>query len=126
MPVFVSNRQSLEGVVDVIQRAQAGRNELAYDRPPAGLSLPILSRFDSRTEWESAQEWLDIAAAQLKPFYADWLPKRFEVRKVLERTKLPYVAYFSFGGDVAVLAQGISDPESLGYALNAISLAHRR
>ena len=120
IPVFVSNRQSLEGVVDVIKRAQAGRNELAYDRPPAAI-LPILSRFDSRTEWESAQEWLDIAAAHLKPFYADWLPKQFEPRHVLERTKLPYVAYFSFGETLPALAQGISDPESLGYALNTIS-----
>ena len=120
VPVFVSNWQSLEGVVDVITRAQAGRNELAYDRPPAAI-LPILSRFDSRTEWESAQEWLDIAADRLKPFYADWLPRRFSPRIALERTKLPYVAYFSFGETLPALAQGISDPDSLGYALNTIS-----
>jgi cellulose biosynthesis protein BcsQ len=119
-PVFVSNRQSLEGVVDVITRAQAGRNELSYDRPPAAI-LPILSRFDSRTEWTSAQEWLDIAAQRLGPFYADWLPKDIAPRIAIERTKLPYIAYFSFGETLPALGQGISDPDSLGYALNTIS-----
>ena len=41
-------------------------------------------------------------------------------RKILERTKLPHVAYFSFGEKLAVLNQGVSDPESLGYALNSV------
>ena len=120
VPVFSSNLQSLEGIVDVITRAQAARRKLAYDRPPAAI-LPILSRFDSRTEYESAQEWLDIAADRLRPFYEDWLPLRFNARQALERTKLPYVAYFSFGETMPALTEGVSDPDSLGYALNAVS-----
>jgi len=112
VPVFVSNWQSLEGIVDVITRAQTGRNELAYDRPPAAI-LPILSRFDSRTEWASAQRWLDIAARLLEPFYADWLPKNIAPRIAIERTKLPYVAYFSFGETLPAIGQGVSDPDSL-------------
>ena len=120
VPVFVSNLQSLDGVVDVIARAQAQRKTLAYDRPPAVI-LPILSRFDSRTEYESAQEWLNLSADRLKEFYAAWLPVRFNPRQALERTKLPYVAYFSFGEKLPALARSASDPDSLGYALNAVS-----
>lgn len=120
VPVFVSNQQSLDGVVDVITRAQARRNDLAYDRPPAAI-LPLLSRFDSRTEFESAQEWLDISADRLGKFYADWLPRELEPRQALEKTKLPYVAYFSFGETLPTLTQGVSDPDSLGYALNTVS-----
>jgi cellulose biosynthesis protein BcsQ/tetratricopeptide (TPR) repeat protein len=120
VPVFMSNLQSIEGVVYVIKRAQARRNNLAYDRPPA-LILPIMSRFDSRTEYASAQEWLNIAANRCKPFYADWLPTNFSPRQALERTKLPYVAYFSFGETMPALTQGTSDPDSLGYALNTVS-----
>ena len=120
IPVFVSNLQSLEGAVEVMERAQARRKGLAYDRPPAAI-LPILSRFDSRTEYESAQEWLEISANRVEPFYRDWLPSNFSPRLALERTKLPYVAYFSFGETLPALTEGASDPESLGYALNAVS-----
>ena len=119
VPVLTANHQNVDGVFDVLRRAQAGRQKLAFDRPPA-LVLPVLSRFDTRTEYESANEWLDLLSERLKEFYADWLPVDVSPRKVLERTKLPHVAYFSFGEKLAVLHQGISDPESLGYALNSV------
>jgi cellulose biosynthesis protein BcsQ len=121
VPVFVANAQNIDGIVDVIHRAQRGRQDLAYDRPPA-MVLPVLSRFDNRTELEFANEWLSIAVNRLGEFYADWLPSGVEARAMLERTKLPYVAYFGFGEKLAVLLQGVSDPDSLGYALNNIAL----
>lgn len=121
VPVFVSNYQSIEGAVEVITQAQAGRKSLAYDRPPAAI-LPILSRFESRAEYETAQEWLDILADRVKPFYDDWLPAGFSPRRALEKTKLPYVTFFSFGEKLPALIDSTSDPESLGYALNVVSL----
>jgi MinD-like ATPase involved in chromosome partitioning or flagellar assembly len=121
VPVFVSNYQSIDGAVDVIGRAQAARKKLAYDRPPAAI-LPIFSRFESRAEYETAQRWLDIAAESVGPFYSDWLPSRLGPRRALEKTKLPYVTYFSFGEQMPALMDSISDPESLGYALNIVSL----
>jgi cellulose biosynthesis protein BcsQ/tetratricopeptide (TPR) repeat protein len=118
VPVLVANHQNVDGVLEVLKSAQEGRQRLAYDRPPA-LVLPILSRFDSRTEYRSASEWLDLLAEKLAPLYADWLPVSISPRKVLERTKLPYIAYFSFGEKLPVLDQSSSDPESLGYALDS-------
>jgi cellulose biosynthesis protein BcsQ len=120
VPVFVANAQNVDGVVDVLRRAQKGRQDLAYDRAPA-LVLPLLSRFDGRTELELVNEWLTIAANKLGEFYTGWLPIGIEPRHILERTKLPYVAYFAFGEKLAVLLQGVSDPDSLGFALNAVA-----
>jgi cellulose biosynthesis protein BcsQ len=120
VPVFIANWQNLEGIVDTLRRAQRGRQELAYDRPPA-LVLPVLSRFESRTEVESANEWLSRAATMLAECYADWLPKNVEPRLMLEWTKLPHIAYFGFGERLAVQLQGTSDPDSLGYAYNTVA-----
>jgi len=120
VPVFAANHQNIEGILEVLKRAQEGRQHLAYDRSPA-LVLPVLSRFDSRTEHESANEWLDLVAERFSNFYADWLPGSIAPRKILERTKLPYVGFYSFGEKLPVMDPGITDPESLGYALNSVA-----
>ncbi|WP_051075586.1 tyrosine-protein kinase family protein [Saccharothrix espanaensis] len=120
VPVFTANHQSVDGVVDVMHRAQAGRQALDYDRPPL-VVLPLPARFDGRTERRSAQEWLEIFADRFEPFYQDWLPRGIRPRQILERTKLPYVAYFSFGERLPVRSDDAADPESLGYALHTVA-----
>ena len=120
VPVFTASRQSVDGVIDVMRRAQEGRQLLAYDRAPAAI-VPLPSRFDSRTEYELSQQWLDEFAIQFEEFYNSWLPKEIPVRQVLERTKLPYVAFFSFGERLPVFEESGSDPESLGYALRTFA-----
>ena len=120
--VFTTNEQSVDGVIKVASRAQAARQTLAYDRMPL-LVFPLLSRFDGRTEFQEAQKWLDRLDDTLKPFYNDWVPKSIQARRVLERTKLPYIAFFSFGENLPAVTEGTSDPEGLGYAyLSAASL----
>jgi cellulose biosynthesis protein BcsQ len=121
VPFFTPNAQSLEGIVEVMTRAQEKRDTLPYDQVPARI-LPILSRFDATTEFDRGQEWLDRSATRLRGFYSSWLPTNCPPRLALERTKLPYVPYFSFGEELAVLLKGASDPTSLGYALNVVSL----
>jgi len=120
VPMFVANHQSLDGTLEVLAIAQKRRQEFAYDRPPA-LILPVISRLDTRTEYESASEWLDLFSERLSGLYADWLPTSVPLRRILERTKLPYIPYFSFGEKLAVLREGVSDPDSLGYALNSVA-----
>lgn len=115
VPVFTANEQSLEGTKEIVQRAQLGRQQLAYDRAPF-LVFPLPSRFDGRTEVEEAQKWLDRFTEELAPFYADWVPATIDVREVVERTKLPYIAYFSFGEKLPVVTHSTTDPESLGHA----------
>jgi WD40 repeat protein/MinD-like ATPase involved in chromosome partitioning or flagellar assembly len=120
VPVFTASRQSVEGVIDVMRRAQEGRQLLAYDRAPAAV-VPLPSRFDSRTEFALSQRWLDEFTEKFSEFYASWLPKDTTVRQVLERTKLPYVAFFSFGERLPVFEETGSDPESLSYALRTFA-----
>jgi len=120
--IFSANRQSLDGTKQVARRAQIARQALAYDRTRL-LIFPLPSRFDSRTEFRESQHWLKTFANELEEFYCDWLPKDVMVPKVLERTKLPYVAYFSFGEKLPVVTEGTTDPESLGFAYqNAATL----
>jgi CO dehydrogenase nickel-insertion accessory protein CooC1 len=113
--VFSANEQSLLGAKDVAIRAQRARQNLAFDRMPL-LVFPLPSRFDSRTEFKESQKWLQIFARELEPFYADWVPRNFSTVEILERTKVPYVAFFSFGEKLPVLTHGTSDPEGLGHA----------
>jgi MinD-like ATPase involved in chromosome partitioning or flagellar assembly len=126
VPVFSANMQNLEGLVDVIARAQRQRMTLPEDRTAAAV-LPILSRFDSRFELELADRWLNLSAEALQDFYSVWLPEvpRTDlvrrVKLMLRRTSLPYVPYYSFGEELPAFAASSSGFDSLGYALNVVS-----
>ncbi len=120
VPVFTANRQSLDGAKQIALRAQKARQSLAYDRSHL-LIFPLPSRFDSRTEFRESQHWLKVFAEELADFYGDWVPKAVTPLQVLERTKLPYVAYFSFGEKLPVVLEGTTDPESLGFAYETVA-----
>ncbi len=115
VPIFSPNRQSLEGTKNVVLKAQAARQKLEYDRTRF-LVFPLLARIDSRTEYRESQAWLRLFASELGEFYRDWLPKGTTPQQILERTKIPYVAFFSFGEKLPALTEGTSDPDGLGFA----------
>lgn len=75
------------------------------------LVFPLPSRFDSRTQYEEAKQWLKTFADELGQFYSDWLPKPYTPLQIIEKTKLPCIAYFSFGEKLPVVTEGTSDPE---------------
>jgi hypothetical protein len=112
--VFSANNQSFEGALAVAGAAQAARRNLGVPRPPLAV-LPILSRFDRGDEVAEADQWLRRFSEELKPFYDDWLPKRFEPLQMIILTKVPYVTLFSFGEKLPVLTHGVSDPQLPGY-----------
>jgi len=113
--LFTANEQSLSGVIDVANKAQAARWDLPFDRASL-LCLPIPSRFDSSEEFKISQEWLNRFSQDLEKIYGDWLPRTVEKRHFLEITKIPYSSYFSFGEKLPVIEQGTTDPAGLGYA----------
>jgi tetratricopeptide (TPR) repeat protein len=112
--VFSANNQSFEGALAVAGAAQAARRNLGVPRPPLAV-LPILSRFDRGDEVAEADQWLKRFSEELKPFYDDWLPKRFKPLQMIELTKVPYVTLFSFGEKLPVLTHGVSEPQLPGY-----------
>jgi MinD-like ATPase involved in chromosome partitioning or flagellar assembly len=118
IPVFAANEQSLSGAIDVVHRAQLARMRLARAPGPA-LVFPLPSRFDDRTEIDLADAWMSTFAKDLAEFYEPWVPEEYTAREVLERTKLPYVPYYSFGESLPVLRDSSGDLSSLGFALRS-------
>jgi len=118
--LFLATEQSLNGVIDVAQKATIARQKLPFER--LGLvSLPIPGKFDAKEEFKISQEWLDRFASELSELYTDWLPTSVKIRDILEITKIPYVPYFSFGEKLPVLEQGTIDPAGLGYAYETLT-----
>ena len=57
--LFTTNKQSLNGTIDVMNRARRARKNLPFDRTYL-LGVPIPARDESRTEYELALEWRKI------------------------------------------------------------------
>jgi MinD-like ATPase involved in chromosome partitioning or flagellar assembly len=117
---FTANEQSLGGAIDVVQKAQAARNRLPYDRPGL-LVLPMPCRFDSREEYKQAAEWRQRFAIQLAPFYETWLPKGLEPSRVIDLTTVPYLSYWSFGERLAVTEERATNPDLVSYYFENIA-----
>lgn len=117
---FTATEMGFNGILDVAKRAVQAQQSLPFDRFKL-ISLPIPARFDTLTEFKISQKWLDKFSKHLKEIYNDWLPTTVDSRKFLELTKIPYVAYFSFGEKLPVIEQGVNDPGGLGYAYETLS-----
>jgi len=118
--MFTANEQSMAGVKRVMQQARAAQQALPFDR--ARLSLvPVPARDESVTEHEKSREWREIFARELGEFYGAWLPRETTPRKLLERLKIPYKAYWSFGERLPVMVEGTNDPASIGYAYRVLA-----
>jgi MinD-like ATPase involved in chromosome partitioning or flagellar assembly len=111
---FTANEQSLGGAIDVVQKAQAARNRLPYDRPGL-LVLPMPCRFDSREEYQQAAEWRQRFSSRLEHFYDPWLPKGLEPSRVIDLTTVPYLSYWSFGERLAVTDERTTNPDLVSY-----------
>jgi tetratricopeptide (TPR) repeat protein len=124
--LFTANEQSLAGSLDVARRAARAHNALPYDR--AGLMiLPILTRFDSREEYERAAKWQRRLASELQPMMDTWAPREVSVSRILNHLTIPYVSYWSFGEDIPAIIEPEPSPDQISYALDPIAaiIAHR-
>jgi cell division protein FtsZ len=121
--VFVftnTNEQSVLGTKEIIERINFSQQSQPYDRQNL-IIFPILSRFDTTTEFEISQVWIKKVSETLTNVYNDWLPLKVELKEFIEKTKIPYFPYFSFGEKLSVLEQGYSDPASMGYAYESLA-----
>ena len=117
--MFTANYQSLYGVRDVMRLAQKARQSLAYDRMPLTV-FPLPARWGVQ-EFQETQVWLDRVTEAVKELYDGWLPRTIPVRDVVERIKIPQIAFFSFGEKLAVLEQGTSDPQGMGFVYDQVA-----
>ncbi len=118
--VFTATDQSLCGAVDVAEKAAVERQKLPFDRALVPV-LPIPNKFDTQTERERPQKWLDRFERIASSLYDSWLPKGVNRREFLEATKLPYSSYYSFGEELPVIQQGTVDPAGLGFAYETLA-----
>lgn len=117
--LFTATDQGLSGAVEVAKKATAARQSLPFDRLKL-LTVPIPSRFDD-TEHELSKLWLLRTDEQVSNIFSDWLPRDVQRREMLELTKIPYRAYFSYGERLAVIDEGTVSPTGMGYAYETLA-----
>ncbi|MFC7614472.1 tyrosine-protein kinase family protein [Actinokineospora soli] len=118
--VFTANEQNLGDVVDVARRADAARDRLPYDRP-RHLVLPVLSRLDTRVEYERAEAWQRKCAEAVAPLFRNWLPKTVSEDLMLRHLTLPYVSYWSFGEQLPVRDERVPSADQISFALETVA-----
>jgi cellulose biosynthesis protein BcsQ len=119
--LLTATEQGLNGTARIAEKAQAAHAALPFDREKL-LIFPLPSRFDSTPEFETSRRWLHRIGDQLKFLYDDWLPADVSLNDFLQRVKIPYIPYFSFGERLPVIEQGLSDPAGLGYAYENLAM----
>jgi MinD-like ATPase involved in chromosome partitioning or flagellar assembly len=124
--LFTANDQSVNGAMDVVRRADRARDRMPYDRPQL-TAVPVLSRFDSRVEYERAESWYRTCTELTTPLFRNWLVRNVQPGLMLRHLTLPYVSYWSFGEQLPVLAERTPSADQIGFALETIAavVAHR-
>jgi MinD-like ATPase involved in chromosome partitioning or flagellar assembly len=124
--VFAANAQNVDGVANVYRRALAQRNRLPFDRPGL-LALPVPSRFEPQVEYQLSKRWLDVFVERFGGLYANWANQEAAVPDLLNQTKVPYVPYWSYGEELAVLAEPRPSASDISYFITSLAalLAHR-
>ncbi|WP_033430036.1 tyrosine-protein kinase family protein [Saccharothrix syringae] len=118
--LFTANEQNLKDVVDVVRRADIARDRLPYDRP-RHLVLPILSRLDTRVEYERAEQWRGRCAEVVAPLFGNWLVKTVPEDLMLRHLTVPYISYWSFGEQLSVLEEHVPSADQVSFALETVA-----
>jgi MinD-like ATPase involved in chromosome partitioning or flagellar assembly len=118
--LFTANRQSMLGAVDIAKRANAARDRMPYDRPQLTV-LPVLSRFDSREEYDRSEEWRRICVEETRSLYGNWLDRRVPVESMSRHLTLPYVSYWTFGEQLPVLSESAPAADQISFALETVA-----
>lgn len=111
-----ANAQSLDGCLDVIERAREARDKLPIPRP-SPLILPLASRFDEREEYDDANAWLDRFSEAWAPSYRDWAVEGTEPRQLLTLLRIPYISKWSFGERLPARRERIDDPGLISWSI---------
>ncbi len=124
--VFTANEQSIKGAVSVVRRANEARDRMPYDRPSLAV-LPVLSRFDSRVEYERAEKWYQTCTEMTTQLFSNWLSRHVRPSLMLRHLTLPYVSYWSFGEQLPVREERVPSAGQIAYALETVAaiVAHR-
>jgi MinD-like ATPase involved in chromosome partitioning or flagellar assembly len=113
--ITTPNEQSLEGTLQIVQAARQVRNDIPWERQPMHV-VPIVSRLEKHVEHQRTVAWWGRLEAALSPLTRSWCHAAVEPAKVLELLRIPHIAYWSFGEEVAAHRAGWQDPDDVGHA----------
>jgi tetratricopeptide (TPR) repeat protein len=124
--VFTADDRSLTYGLKVLAAIQQARQSFAFERGPLAV-IPLLSRWDSAAEVDLADTWMKRLSKQIGGLTSLWLPKDFEPREFLEKTRVRYVPRFSFGESLPTLTSRLTDLDLPGLPYDTIArLLHAR
>jgi MinD-like ATPase involved in chromosome partitioning or flagellar assembly len=118
--LFTANLQSIQGAVDIATRANAARDRMPYDRPQLTV-LPVLSRFDSREEYDRSEKWRRTCVEETEGLYHNWLHRAVSPEVMSRHMTVPYVSYWSFGELLPVRQESSPGADQIGFALETIA-----
>ena len=123
--LFTANHQSVDGAVDIAQRANVARDRLPFDRPQLTV-LPVLSRFDTREEYNRSEQWRQTCVEETEELYRNWLDSTVPVELIARHLTLPYVSYWSFGEQLSVVGETSPGADQISFALETVAavIAH--
>ncbi|MGV9296387.1 KGGVGR-motif variant AAA ATPase [Amycolatopsis sp. NPDC003676] len=123
--LYTANMQSVRGAVDVAHRANVARNAMPYDRPQLPV-LPVLSRFDTREEYDRSESWREICLKETRSLFDSWLDQDVPPAVIARHLTLPYVSYWTFGEQLPVLLEKSPGADQIGFALETVAavIAH--
>lgn len=115
-----ASEQSLEGTLDVAERADKAREMLPIDRQRMPI-IPVPSRMDTRVEYGLQRLWLDRYAESFEALTSPWLNKTVTAKQLFELLRIPYVPFWSYGEKLSVSEESARDAESLSYWLETLA-----
>jgi DNA-binding CsgD family transcriptional regulator len=119
--VLAANQQNLDGATDVVAKCVAQRNELPYDRQGL-ITIPVLSRFDQRSEYELTNAWLERVQQHTAPLLETWIHREVSAAQFFEQVRVPYFSVYSFGEDLPALEPAEqSGPERITHYFDTLA-----
>lgn len=120
--LFTANQQSIQGANETLANILTSRQKMPIDREQL-LALPVLSRFAQDKEYDLASRWMEAALLASVPAYTPWLSRSVEPESMMRATRIPEIAYWTFGERLPVVLESgsASDPQSINYPIANIA-----
>jgi cellulose biosynthesis protein BcsQ len=116
------NKQNIVGSRDILRRIISARQSLAVDRSNLYI-VPVLSRFDFRSELEQAKRWALIAAENLLEHTSAWISANPSLvqERIFDALRIPHYSYWSFGERLPALEEVEQSAELISYSIDNIA-----
>ncbi len=120
VPLMTANHQNFDGSNDVIKRAINSRNRFEFDRGGL-LVMPILSRFDSREEYEQSKKWRHLFVEKVGWTIDVWRDHNVKQADIANYLVVPYFSYWSFGERLPVVEENVATSDSIKYSFQTLA-----